>query len=210
MAAGQPLVAASAMDEVVAVAAVDAGPSGRVGAELVMAGTTHNALAGSQPDDEVHSTAYPRQAGLRGSGHLRVTTKSRGGIEPYQPGREGVPARSRPRTRKNRRDGRPRTHRRRQRPNQGPCPARKSNREHPRLQSSNCTDPRPRQTQTSRPGDTAATDRADANRQPMPQQTAHRTDAGTRRKLVHPVPHRQHGPNTQARRVAARVAGTDG
>jgi hypothetical protein len=67
---------------------VDAGPGGPASAELVVAGTAHNSLAGSEPDDEVHPTAHPRQAGPRGTAYLRFTTKSRGGIEPHQPGRE--------------------------------------------------------------------------------------------------------------------------
>jgi hypothetical protein len=54
------VVAVAAVDDVVAVAAEDAGPAGAAGAELVVAGTTHDPLTGSQPNDEVHPTgAHP-------------------------------------------------------------------------------------------------------------------------------------------------------
>jgi hypothetical protein len=140
VAAVQVVVAVATVDEVVAVPAEDAGPSGTVGAELVVAGTPHDPLAGSQPDDEVHPTAHTRQARPRGRGHLRVGTEPRPGIEPYQPGREAIPARARPPLPDHHRDDSPHTDHHRQHPNHGPCPARESNCEHPRLLSSNRTD----------------------------------------------------------------------
>jgi hypothetical protein len=131
VAAVENVVAVATMDEVVAVPAEDAGPTGPAGAELVVAGTTDDPLAGNQSDDEVHPTAHTRQARPHDRGHPRVSTQPRAGIEPYQPGREPVPARARPsRTHHHRADG-PHTGHHCQHPNHGPCPARESNREHP-------------------------------------------------------------------------------
>jgi hypothetical protein len=149
-AAVEPLVAAPAMDQVGTTGAVDAGAMA-VGAELIVAVAAEDPLAVAQPEYEVDTTGHPHKPPPQGAGDLRVTTHPGGGIEPQQPGRELVPVGARPRIPEHCRDGRPHTDHHRQGPNQRPCPAWESNREHASLLGRTATARGPRQAQTIRP-----------------------------------------------------------